>query len=67
MRVKLKRFGEAIREYRRVSGESLRDVARRQRLSHATISRAELGKPVNVETFLVLAKMLDIDPRLYLR
>ena len=68
MTLKWRKFGRDIKERRQIEGLSVRDVAKRLKITPATISRADRGLPVSTETFLALSSyFLDTDPRVYIR
>ena len=68
MRLKWRKFGRDIRDWREHEGHSVRDVAKIFKITPATISRADRGLPVSAQTFLILSSYyLDIDPRVYLK
>jgi len=68
MRVDWKHFGKDLLAHRQKQAESVRETAKRAKVTHATFSRAERGLVVSAETFLILSSyVLDKDPRTYLR
>lgn len=55
--------GDRLRLARKRAGMSLAEVAEKAAMSISTLSRIETGKqPVEVQTFLSLSKILDVDP-----
>lgn len=55
--------GSRLRQARKDAGLSLSDVAGEASISISTLSRIETGKqPVEVETFMMLARILEVDP-----
>lgn len=56
-------IGERIRELRQAQGHSLAEIAVKAKVSVATLSRIENDKQsVDLDLFLVLAKVLDVAP-----
>lgn len=68
MKIAWGKFGQDVLASRQAKGLSVRDMAKRAKVTHATFSRAERGLTVSAETFIILSSyMLDKDPRTYLR
>lgn len=66
-RVNWKRFGKDVLAKRVAARQSVREAAKEYCLTHATFSRAERGKVVSAETFLILSSyLLDKNPSVYL-
>jgi len=56
-------IGDRVREIRQAQGRSLADIAGKAKISVATLSRIETDKQsVDLELFLLLAKVLQINP-----
>lgn len=66
-RVKWKAFGEMVYTCRWNTGLTIRELAADLKLSPATLSRADRGKVVSTETFLVICQHFSLDPFLFLR
>jgi len=61
-----KAFARDLREMREGAELGLREAARDLKISPATWSRAEHGRPVTVPIFLHLCGWLTVNPRQYL-
>lgn len=66
MSINWRKFGKAINAKREAEGLSIRDLAKRMKMTPATLSRADRGLHVSAENFLILSSyFLDDDPRSY--
>jgi transcriptional regulator with XRE-family HTH domain len=59
----LREVGSTIREARRHSGMSLRDLAEVTGLSKGNLSKIENGGNVTIATLYRICRMLDLHPR----
>jgi len=57
-RIRPTRFGEMLRLYRMVRGQTLRDIRNESGVNHATLMRIEYGQSYDVKTFLKLWQWL---------
>jgi transcriptional regulator with XRE-family HTH domain len=60
-----KKFGQHVRDFREGTKCSLRETAEVMPIGHATLSRAENGKPVTVPVFLFLCDWMNSNPFQY--
>lgn len=65
MRLAWKRFGAHLRDIREGADVGLREAARSNKISPATWSRAENGKPITAPIFLFLCNWMDKNPFQY--
>lgn len=63
---KWKVFAREFREARESQELGLREAARTLGVHHATLCRAEQGKPIEVADFVFLCDWLGRDPKTYL-
>lgn len=56
------RCGKVLAQMREAHGLGVRDVARRAKLSPSTVSRAEAGEGLRIETFCAIARAIGVRP-----
>jgi transcriptional regulator with XRE-family HTH domain len=65
--IKWDKFGRDVLRQRDVANLSVRNMAKKCQVTHATLSRAERGLPISADSLLKISSyVLDKDPRLYL-
>ena len=60
-------FAEMLQSKRKISGQSIRDVAAETNVSSSTISRLERGLVPDVQTLFILCHWMNVSPQFFAR